>query len=92
MLSVSRNLSPVFCKHHYSRTECLLDVAKDDPFGPETFSKFFRVLSMKLCHLLCCSCSTEVKNFIHWLLDTNPFNCPTLREILKHPWIAQQTN
>ena len=57
------------------------------------FPNFFRVLRMKLCHLpCCCCCSTQVKNFIHWLRDSNPFNCPTLNEILKDPWIAQQTN
>lgn len=49
------------------------------------FPNFFCLLSMKLCHLPCCRCSTEVKNFIHWLRDSNPFNCPTLKEILKHP-------
>ena len=58
----------------------------------KTFPNFFRVLSMKLCHLSCSCCSTEVKNFIHWLLDTKRLNCPRLREILKHPWIAHQTN
>ena len=46
------------------------------------FPNFFRALSMKLCHLPFCCCSTEVKNFfeqirrtIHTNFTYNYYNC-----------------
>ncbi|XP_044166365.1 serine/threonine-protein kinase pim-1-like isoform X1 [Acropora millepora] len=33
--------------------------------------------------------SPEVKNLIHSLLNINPVNRPSLKEILRHPWIVQ---
>ena len=45
-----------------------------------------------LIHVIFFFCPTEAKHLIHSLLNINPVNRPTLKEILNHPWIAQPSN
>ena len=59
-----------------------------------SFSWHLSIWPANLITLICYLffCPTEAKNLIHSLLNVNPVNRPTLKEILNHPWIAQPPN